>query len=107
MIRASAGADCECWGKGYWKDKQFDGRWENKVGESTKKREEYRMKIGIDQGGKKGKEKLRLRERTVREGGSGMGEKQRVGVLIEQTCRQPDSQEDVCPCAATLWPADT
>lgn len=34
-------------------------------------------------------------------------EKERVSLLIEQTCRQPDSQEDVCPCAATLWPADT
>lgn len=32
---------------------------------------------------------------------------ERVSILIDQTCRQPDSQGDVCPCAATLWPADT
>lgn len=45
----------------------------------------------------------REREREDRRGREG----ERVDILIDQTCRQPDSQGDVCPCAATLWPADT
>lgn len=40
-------------------------------------------------------------------GRGGERESGRVSILIDQTCRQPDSQGDVCPCAATLWPADT
>lgn len=51
-------------------------------------------------------EKIRDGERERRQGRRDRG-RETVSILIDQTCRQPDSQGDVCPCAATLWPVDT
>lgn len=67
-----------------------------------------REKTKSDKKGKKDNKRwIETEEKDKRVGEVRREEEGSVSILIRQTCRQPDRQQDVCPCAATLWPADT
>lgn len=92
-----AGIAVKQWVKSLVSNKKDAGRLKSEVGKSKVASEDDKPQSKTWR--KMEKKWVWTEERKSREG--------KAALLIDQTCRQPDSQGDVCPCAATLWPADT